>query len=568
MVVITAFAILLSITYDRKELAVLAIIGGFGSPFMLSTGEGNYIVLFSYILILNVGMLMLAYFKKWNIINIISFAFTILIYGGWLATKVYHQKDAPLMGAFIFASIFYVVFFLMNIINNIKENKKFIAADISILVSNTFLYYSAGSIILSSVQDGMYKGLFTLLIAVFNFAFAIALYKNKKADSNFVYLLIGLVLTFISLAAPVQLKGNQITLFWSAETVLLLWLSQKSTIKLFKVASLAVMVLSLISLVMDWANVYSVSEPLTILLNKGYLTSLVALASVILTILLLKKEQDLFLYSFAKKDYQFILSGVFVVLLYVSQLLELRHQLNTYILSSNFREVIVGSYNLLFLAVGSFILSRRQQTYRIISACVGVAGILIFISYYHIKIINLRYDYLVYHNASLSNFCYHIILVALAAIILFITTRTVSALAGFKSAIGKTYLWYLAFAIVFISSAELDHIIVLSNYTNEESLYSILSQNHKIGYPILWGICSFIFMAIGMRNKIKDLRIISLCLFSLTLLKLFIIDIRGISEGGKIAAFICLGILLLIISFMYQKLKKLFVEEEVKSEIN
>ena len=64
MVLITGFAVLLSVAYDRKELAVLALIGGFGTPFFLSTGSGNIAVLFSYILILDIGMLTLVYFKK------------------------------------------------------------------------------------------------------------------------------------------------------------------------------------------------------------------------------------------------------------------------------------------------------------------------------------------------------------------------------------------------------------------------------------------------------------------------------------------------------------------------
>jgi uncharacterized membrane protein len=71
-------------------------------------------------------------------------------------------------------------------------------------------------------------------------------------------------------------------------------------------------------------------------------------------------------------------------------------------------------------------------------------------------------------------------------------------------------------------------------------------------------------IAIGLKRKLKHLRIISLSLFLLTLLKLFFVDIRGISEGGKIAAFISLGVLLLIVSFMYQRLKKIILADESK----
>jgi uncharacterized membrane protein len=70
-------------------------------------------------------------------------------------------------------------------------------------------------------------------------------------------------------------------------------------------------------------------------------------------------------------------------------------------------------------------------------------------------------------------------------------------------------------------------------------------------------------MWLGMRHKNKTLRIAALSLFAVALLKLFFADIRNVSEGGKILAFILLGVLLLTISFMYQKLKKILIDETV-----
>jgi len=48
----------------------------------------------------------------------------------------------------------------------------------------------------------------------------------------------------------------------------------------------------------------------------------------------------------------------------------------------------------------------------------------------------------------------------------------------------------------------------------------------------------------------------------ITILKLFLFDIRNASETGKIIAFILLGILILIISFVYQKLKVLVLDDK------
>jgi uncharacterized membrane protein len=65
----------------------------------------------------------------------------------------------------------------------------------------------------------------------------------------------------------------------------------------------------------------------------------------------------------------------------------------------------------------------------------------------------------------------------------------------------------------------------------------------------------------GIRNNFQPLRILGLTLFTITLIKLFFYDIRNIPPGGKIAAFILLGILLLTVSFMYQRLKKILIDK-------
>jgi uncharacterized membrane protein len=67
-----------------------------------------------------------------------------------------------------------------------------------------------------------------------------------------------------------------------------------------------------------------------------------------------------------------------------------------------------------------------------------------------------------------------------------------------------------------------------------------------------------------MHYGFKILRIIALVLFGITLLKLFAIDLKNISPGGKILAFILLGVLLLTVSFMYQRLKKLIIDDADK----
>jgi len=106
MVGISALGVLLTLVYDRRELAVIALLGGFATPFMVSTGDGNYKVLFTYLLILNAGMLALANFKKWPIINILSFALTWLLFGAWALVSFGGIEPEPVWPAMGFATAF------------------------------------------------------------------------------------------------------------------------------------------------------------------------------------------------------------------------------------------------------------------------------------------------------------------------------------------------------------------------------------------------------------------------------------------------------------------------------
>ena len=148
MVLITGFSVLLAISYDKKELAILGLIGAFSTPLMVSNGGDNYQVLFSYLAIVNTGMLVLAYFKKWNVVNILSLAFTVVMFGGWFLSKVVGVITPPYKGAMLFAALFYVLFFIMHIINNIKEKRNFKGYEFGLLLSTTALFYAVGMSIL------------------------------------------------------------------------------------------------------------------------------------------------------------------------------------------------------------------------------------------------------------------------------------------------------------------------------------------------------------------------------------------------------------------------------------
>jgi hypothetical protein len=132
--------------------------------------------------------MVLAYFKRWPAINSIALFFTVLIYGGWLTNEILSgdENQFPYRNAFLFATLFYLLFITMNIINNLRLKKPFKAFDFIVVLSINFLYYTAGLLILQHWNGGEYKGLFTSSLGVINLVLAWLFFRNNRVDKNFV----------------------------------------------------------------------------------------------------------------------------------------------------------------------------------------------------------------------------------------------------------------------------------------------------------------------------------------------------------------------------------------------
>jgi len=560
MLVITAFSVLLSLLYDRQELAVIALVGGFVTPFLVSNGSGNYKVLFSYLLILNAGLLVIAYNKAWRLLNILAFCFTAILFASWVLKLPYDAAGSTYRGGMWFASIFYLLFFVINIAHTIKENKKFIASDFGILLVNTCLYAGVALYMMTQLGLDRYKGLFCAVMGVFHLATSWFLFRKNSVDKNILYLFIGITMSFVSLTAPLQLHGHYITLFWASEAVLLYWLFLKSQIKLIRLAAVVVWGAMLVSLLIDWARFYEFQRIenedlhlLHIIFNKGFLTGLYAAVSC-WAIFRLRKGTVWY-------NVSLITAGV---LLFFTGALEINYQFNYYYPSVNLSLLYLLLYAWLLIMVFCFFLDRMKENhFKWLLVWLPIGGMLAYLLSLP-EVFNVQQDMLEGHRFK-NFFAGHWVGVVMVILIFYwlVTRQRVGKL---KAPV-ELFTWLACLTMVILVSAEGQLLINMLYYSPKYSLEELARVYNKTGLPILWGLCSFAFMWMGMRHKFKQLRIISLVLFSITLLKLFLFDIRNIPVAGKIAAFFCLGVLLLVVSFMYQRLKKIIIEDEEKKPV-
>jgi hypothetical protein len=108
------------------------------------------------------------------------------------------------------------------------------------------------------------------------------------------------------------------------------------------------------------------------------------------------------------------------------------------------------------------------------------------------------------------------------------------------------------------------HITVLTIASNELINWMDLfrsEQSYKLGLSILFGVYALLLIILGIRKKKLHLRIGAIVLFSGTLIKLFFYDLRYLNTISKTIVFVILGLLLLVISFLYTKYRKVIFED-------
>ncbi|MEJ7611403.1 MAG: DUF2339 domain-containing protein [Ferruginibacter sp.] len=510
MIVITGFAVMLSLLYNKQELAIIALIGGFAAPFLVSNGEGNYKVLFIYLVILNNGLLAIAYNRSWRMLNFLSWLFTVIIFGSWLIGLPYSEPKVTYRNGLFFGAIFYLLYFFINIAHNIREKKRFITSDFSILLANTCLFFSAGIYCLGQMEAGQYKGLFSASMGVFNLVASYFLFRRQKTDINILYLLIGITLSFISITAPLQLHGNHITLFWATEAVLLYWLFGKSRISLIQYTAVLVWILMLASLFIDWVQLYFINNgSLQIILNKGFITGFFAAGATYIFFLLRKKEKDRQAVPanyFLPGQYTFRITAL--LLLFATGAFEIGFQFSDHYPDSGIKTLYLLLYTLSFISILTFI-SEKVKSIGISEWYRGALFCLCFFIYLSSlsRTFEIQEDMLTTHSNGVHFIAHWLI----AILMITVMYRLVSLLRYSNKITGtiSTLAWPVCAVIVIFFSCELLFICNQFFYNAGNSLAEIQRVYVKTALPVLWGLCSFAFMWLGMRYKFRTLRIIS-----------------------------------------------------------
>jgi uncharacterized membrane protein len=589
MALFTAFTVVAAINYNRQVIAHIGLVGAYAVPFLLSDGSGKIAIMFTYMAIINCGILVIAFKRYWKSLYYAAFGLTWIIYTAWYVDKYNAAIHFGLAMTFLF--IFFAIFYSIFLAYKLLKKEKFEMLDIVMLLTNSFIFYGLGYALISSQTNGDEAlGLFTLFNAFIHFGVCAFVYQKKLVDQNVFFLIAGLVLIFITITIPVQLDGNWVTLFWACEAALLFWIGRTKQVPIYEKLSYPVMALAFFSLVEDWFSIYSFNFYQADLIkfkpifNIHFLTSFLFIAAFAFINYVHKSKNytsPLVNKGILKTIVSIAIPSILLLVIYAAFRFEIEHYWNLQYAHSiklvnpkgfdysgdlgnadltNFRMVWVYNYSFLFLILLSFVNIRKflNRNLGLLTIGLNLVGIVLFLFQGLPALDQLKDAYLNHSDKAIFQVsAFHIgiryISFALVGLMLFSLYKYLQQV-FMQPLYAKTNIAFdilLHGTIVCIASYEL---MLWLEVINPASM-------HKLGLSILWGTYSLLLIILGIWKKKAHLRIGAIVLFGITLIKLFFYDISDLDTIAKTIVFVALGVLLLIISFLYNKYKHLIAKE-------
>jgi len=529
---ITIVSIALSYYYKSEILIIFSLFGGFLAPLMISTGQSNYLFLFTYLSVLNIGMLVIAYLKQWKSIGWISFIFTSIYLFFW-------TMERAEINAVLFYIITYLIFYAFALQNYIKKNT-LEQLDILMLVLINFSSV-AGLVFIFNELQLLPASVFPIVFAIINGIGWYREYQKKNFGINY-SVFTSITISLITLAFALELKTHLITSIWAVEASLLLYIWKKTNHKIFKNFFYILFPMVIISQMMTWARYFD-AESLQIIFNPVFITSLVVIGSCFMNLYLLKKDSEE-----EKSELEFY-ENIFKILcisvIYFSVLFEIIYHISE---ESLVIIMTIGFLYSLFYLFTLILFGKELSISKDFQA--GMIYVFLVLLFIHISTSQVANEIITKKINSNLFFVHLLYLFPLTYLTLKIFPKS-DCIKNYRS------YWLISLTVVSCFSFEMYRTYILMNAENLEQIYELKDHFNILYLPIIWAVLACLFIYFGLKKEIPEINKIGFSLLGIMIFKLYSYDVWQMDNVSRIIAFIILGIILLLSSFMFQRLKNL-----------
>lgn len=283
MIAVTAATVAMAVGRNSQRIAVLALVGGFLTPWLTSTGQDAQVILFTYMAVLNAGLIAVARAKDWRFLEIPAFFFTQIYFWGWY-DRFYHVSE-PLLRTSAFASLFYAQFVALPIVR-VRQTAKLYREQAVLVLLNAGLFL----ITLRALLWPDYRWSLTIAVLVLAALHLLVaqFIPRKEGEAPELYLMFaGLALTFVTLAIPIRLEGKWITMAWAIEGAVLVWTGFRTRLWFLRGAGLLLFLMTAFRL-----YAFRIPYEKTLLLNARFATFGVAVVCFVLALWFARSHRE------------------------------------------------------------------------------------------------------------------------------------------------------------------------------------------------------------------------------------------------------------------------------------
>jgi uncharacterized membrane protein len=269
LIVIAFLSAGIAVLQSALPLAILGFAGGFLAPIFTSTGHGSHVGLFSYYLVLNLAIALIAYYKSWRPLNVLGFAFTFIIGTLWGANNYRPEHFATTEPFLIIHFLLFTLIAVLYAHRQVTKASDYV--DATLVFGTPLVGFSLQYALLRNSHFGLAYS--ALVLAIFYIGLAWWVLSRRRDTLQFLgECFIALGVGFLTLTLPLALDGRWTSAAWAVEGIGLLWVGLKQNRTLPTWSGLALQLLGAAAFANGWGLTgYSETTHQNMFLGVGFI---------------------------------------------------------------------------------------------------------------------------------------------------------------------------------------------------------------------------------------------------------------------------------------------------------
>jgi len=534
-----AAALGLAMAYRSQAVGVIGVIGAFLMPTLIATETPSILFLLTYIAVINFPVIALGIYRNWQLLYNTAFGFTVF-YAGALLVNIQYEDGWKLL---LFSLVYFFQFASLGLIKlNTERDGTGRAIDIIRLLLNSLGLLGAIYVLMDIMKLDQWTGAAMVAMAVVHIGLVRIGWRWRPSYTHdLLALLIG-ALTFASLALPIQLDGAWVSVGWSIEGVILCWFALRARIPLLQFAALLLGAIGLLKSLLFDMQFYETAA--TLFLNARFVSGL--LAAVLLGVQGAIHRR----YAEGEVDETSDLWTILPPMAVLGVLAVFGADIFWTLGTDRVEAWLLSSLVLLVVAVVCAMMTDRVPMLSQLTR-----GLLFLVPAKLLLDVLILSDLSGWTSGRLFLNGYFAALAAMSIFMIVVPPVLIRRSTSLASGTG------VGFATTLNLTALISGILIVT-----AEIYRMEGSWNQTIVTIWLAACAITLVAIGLIRRYRPHRYAGLWIFGAATLKVLVVDLEALDGLERIAAFMGVGVLLLILSFVYQRAAaRLAGEEEAQS---